>query len=48
MEKNFCEINKKGWNALVQNKIGDYQSNDWDARKLKAAPTTLIIVARKK
>ena len=35
-------------NPQEKNGIGDYQSHYWDARKLKAAPTTLIIVARKK
>lgn len=35
-------------NPQEKNGIGDYQSNYWDARKLKAAPTTLIIVAHKK
>lgn len=35
-------------NPQAENGIGTYQSNYWDARKLKVAPTTLIIVAHKK
>ena len=31
-----------------KNEIGDYQSHYFDARKLAASPTTLIIVAKKK
>jgi SAM-dependent methyltransferase len=35
-------------NPIEENHIGDYKSKFWNIRKIKACPTTLIIVAHKK